>query len=118
METFDVDANGNLAIALSSSDKTYVKNTDSSSIALYWPSSSSNWLWAKELLDNYADPIIELKIRGSDSRRMALLSKDGVVIVLETINGEVVEAHKHSEMDCAAGCSILYPRNSLYLLGV
>ncbi len=95
-----------------------MKNTPDSSIALYWPSSSSNWLWAKELLDLYADPIIELKIRGSDSGRMALLSRDGVLVVLETKNGEVVEAHKHSDMDCGAGCSILYPRSSLFLIGV
>ena len=46
MQMFNVDDNGNLALALISSDLNYV-STANSNIAMYWPSTEPSWLWAK-----------------------------------------------------------------------
>ena len=92
MQMFNVDDNGNLALALISSDLNYV-STANSNIAMYWPSTEASWLWAKQMVGRTNEVLIDLKIKGSDSSRMALLYQSSLVIVLNTAKGTVVEKH-------------------------
>ena len=113
---FDIDSTGNLGVACLSSDLSLVSSANSN-IALYWSSSVSIWVWAKQLNSLTGENLIDLKLRGTDSARMALLYQSSLVIVLNTVDGSVIESHSQSLMVCNLGCMLLYPSATLYLLG-
>jgi hypothetical protein len=92
MQMFNVDSSGNLALALLTSDTTYV-STPFTNIALYWSSTSPSWDWGKKMIGVSNEVLIDLKIRKTDSGRMALLYKSSLLIVLDTANGNLVRTH-------------------------
>lgn len=110
-----MDASGNLAAAALCSDTAIVSNLNTN-IALYFPVSASTWAWAKQLGTGLT--LIDMRVRTSDSARVALFYDSSLLIVLDTADGSLVRAQTNTAMRCSLGCAILYPSATLYLLAV
>lgn len=53
-----------------------------------------------------------------DSGRLALLYQSSLLVVLDTSNGALIQAHTQPQMVCSLGCGIHYPTSELFLFGV
>jgi hypothetical protein len=59
-----------------------------------------------------------MKLRNSDSLRLALLYQSGLIVTLKTVDGALVQSLQLLDYDCTLGCSIVYPSNIIYIFGI
>ena len=117
MQSFIVDSSGNLALACLSSDLSIVASANTN-IVLYWPVSASDWAWTKQLSGVNNEVLADMQLSQSNSAKLAVIYESSLLVVFDTSNGAIVEAHTQPKMTCSLGCSMVYGAPWLLMFGV
>ena len=118
LQCFLMDSNSNLVLAALTSDMQLGATSPNQNIIMYFTAISSSWTWAKIIGNSITnEKLIDMKLR-NDQSRIALLYESSLLVVINSLNGNIISSLKSSDLRCNLGCFMLYDASTIDLIGV